>query len=230
MRAINRGMLRRIIIGALLICLLLSCMYSVDGFSYASNPCASFKSCRTCADAAGCGWCPDLKQCQPMAQDGFPIRSKDNSTGDLDTSPYLTEALPVLQDCPLNCELTELGDCNCIAPSVLNSCDPDCYAVYDAVGTGPYGSELAGSNTGSRLNCVCPYASANPKPGPYERKAFIDRVRRAGLTETPNVVKAAGDEAALELNARKDMIKRLQATTRVHVCSPHTYIIDSGKC
>ena len=219
-------MLGRIMIGALFICLLLSCLYSLDGFSYASNPCASFKSCRVCADAAGCGWCPDLKQCQPMAQDGFPIRSKDNSTGDLDTSPYLTEALPVLQDCPLNCELTELGDCNCIAPSVLNSCDPDCYAVYDAVGTGPYGSELAGSNTGSRLNCVCPYASANPKPGPYARRAFLERLKSDKTSGTLNAV----EKAAMELNSRKALIKELQATTRVHVCSPHTYIIDSGKC
>jgi len=156
-----------------------------------------------------------------MAQDGFPIRSKDNSTGDLDTSPYLTEALPVLQDCPLNCELTELGDCNCIAPSVLNSCDPDCYAVYDAVGT-----ELAGSNTGSRLNCVCPYASANPKPGPYERRAFLERLKSGKVSGTLNAV----EKAAMELKSRKALIKELQATTRVHVCSPHTYIIDSGKC
>jgi len=223
-------MLRRIIIGALFICLLLSCMYSLDGFSYASNPCASFKSCRKCADAAGCGWCPDLKQCQPMAQDGFPIRSKDNSTGDMDTSPYLSEALPILQDCPASCELTELGDCNCIAPSVLNSCDPDCYAVYDAVGTGPYGSELAGSNTGSRLNYVCPYASTNPKPGPYARKAFINRLKSGSVMETAGVIELEKNEAALELESRKKRIKQLQATTRVHVCSPHTYIIDSRKC
>jgi hypothetical protein len=214
-------MLRRVIIGVLFICLLLSCLYSLDGFSYASNPCASFKSCKACADAAGCGWCPDLKQCQPMAQDGFPIRSKDNSTGDLDTSPYLTEALPVLQDCPLNCELMELGDCNCIAPSVLNSCDPDCYAVYDSVGT-----ELAGTNTGTGLNCVCPYASTNPKPGPYARRAFLERLKSGKMTGTASAV----EEAAMELESRKGLIKGLQATTRVHVCSPHTYIIDSGKC
>jgi hypothetical protein len=223
-------MLRRIIVGILFISLLLSCLYSYEGFSYASNPCAAFKSCRKCADAAGCGWCPDLKQCQPMAQDGFPIRSKDNSTGDMDTSPYLAEALPILQECPLNCEQTELGDCNCIAPSVLNSCDPDCYAVYDTVGTGSYGSELAGTDTGSRLNCVCPYESTNPKPGPYARRAFLQRLRSTGLTETPKVVKAEGDEAAMDLELRKRLIKDLQATTRVHVCSPHTYIIEAAKC
>lgn len=217
---INRGMLRQIIIGIICIWLLLSCLYSLDGFSYASNPCAGFKSCRTCADAAGCGWCPDLKQCQPMAQDGFPIRSKDNSTGDMDTSPYLTEALPILEDCPLNCELTELGDCNCIAPSVLNSCDPDCYAVYDTVGTGSYGSELAGTG----MNCVCPYASTNPKPGPYARRAFLERLRATDGTAS------AVEEAAMELESRKMLIRELQATTRVHVCSPHTYIIDSAKC
>jgi hypothetical protein len=220
----------QIIIGILFICLLLSCLYSLDGFSYASNPCAGFKSCRKCADAAGCGWCPDLKQCQPMAQDGFPIRSKDNSTGDMDTSPYLTEALPILEDCPANCELTELGDCNCTAPSVLNSCDPDCYAVYDRVGSGPYGSELAGSDTGSSLNCVCPYASTNPKPGPYARKAFINRLNAGSVRETSDVIQLEKKEAALELESRKALIKELQATTRVHVCSPHTYIIDAAKC
>lgn len=223
-------MLRRIIIGILFISLLLSCLYSLDGFSYASNPCAGFKSCRKCANAAGCGWCPDLKQCQPMAQDGFPIRSKDNSTGDMDTSPYLTEALPILEDCPANCELTELGDCNCIAPSVLNSCDPDCYAVYDKVGSGPYGSELAGSDTGSGLNCVCPYESTNPKPGPYARKAFINRLNAGSVRETSDVVQLEKKEAALELESRKKLIKELQATTRVHVCSPHTYIINAAKC
>ena len=220
----------QIIIGGLFVCVLLSMLCLSEGFSYASNPCASFKSCRTCADAAGCGWCSDLKQCQPMAQDGFPIRSKDNSTGDMDTSPYLTEALPILEDCPANCELTELGDCNCIAPSVLNSCDPDCYAVYDTVGSGPYGSELAGSNTGSGMNCVCPYASTNAKPGPYARKAFINRLNAGSLRETADVVQLERSEAALELESRKKLIKELQATTRLHVCSPHTYIIDAAKC
>ena len=165
-----------------------------------------------------------------MAQDGFPIRSKDNSTGDIDTSPYLTEALPILEDCPANCELTELGDCNCIAPSVLNSCDPDCYAVYDTVESGPYGSELAGSNTGSGMNCVCPYASTNAKPGPYARKAFINRLNAGSLRETADVVQLERSEAALELESRKTLIKELQATTRLHVCSPHTYIIDAAKC
>ena len=223
-------MIRRILIFAIFACLILGLTYSLDGFSYASNPCAGFKSCRKCANAPGCGWCPDLKQCQPMAQDGFPIRSKDNSTGDMDTSPYLTEGLPILQDCPLNCELTDLGDCNCIAPSVLNSCDPDCYAVYDVVGSGSYGSELAGSNTGSRMNCVCPYASTNPKPGPYARRAFLERLKKAGSSETGDYKKTEMEEAALELKSRKALIKQLQATTRVHVCSPHTYIINAAKC
>lgn len=215
-------MLRRIIIGILFISLVLSCLYSSEGFSYASNPCAGFKSCRKCADAAGCGWCPDLKQCQPMAQDGFPIRSKDNSTGDMDTSPYLREALPFLEECPLNCEQTELGDCNCITPSVLNSCDPDCYAVYV--------TEVAGTSSGSGMKCVCPYESTNPKPGPYARKAFINRLNAGSVRETADVVQLAKKDAALELNFRKKLIKELQATTRVHVCSPHTYIIDAAKC
>jgi hypothetical protein len=221
-------MLLRIFIIIIVTSLILSYLYSLDGFSYASNPCAAFKSCRKCANAAGCGWCPDLKQCQPMAQDGFPIRTKDNSTGDIDMSPYLTEALPILQECPLNCETTELGDCNCITPSILNSCDPDCYAVYDTLGNDSYGSEFAGSNIGSRMNCMCPYSSN--KPGPYARKAFLERLRAGSVVETTDVIKLEGVEAALELESRKKQIKELQRTTRVHVCSPHTYIIDSSKC
>ena len=221
-------MLRQVFIFALFASLFLSLKISLDGFSYASNPCGGFKSCSKCANAPGCGWCPDLKQCQPMAQDGFPIRSKDNSTGDMDTSPYLTEALPILEDCPANCELTELGNCNCIAPSVLNSCDPDCYAVYDTIGSGSYGTQLAGTSTGSGLNCVCPYSSKIS--GPYARRAFLDRLKYFGLTENSDVIDAAKGDAVAELEARKARIKMLQASTRVHICSPHTYIIDSTKC
>jgi hypothetical protein len=219
-----------VIIGLFLIGLLLCLTVGVEGFSYASNPCGEFKDCRSCADAAGCGWCPDMRQCQPMAQDGFPIRTKDNSTGDIDVSPYLKESLPILESCPPSCEETELGDCNCIKPSILNSCPPDCYAVYNAVGSGPFGSELASSETGSKMNCVCPYASEDPKPGPYERMEFLKRVKAAGESETSDIVRTEQIEAALELENAKSMIKALQDTTRIHICSPHTYIIDSGRC
>lgn len=45
-----------------------------EGFIYKGNPCGDRRDCRSCAAAAGCGWCGDLKQCWPMAQDGFPLR------------------------------------------------------------------------------------------------------------------------------------------------------------
>ena len=63
-----------------------------EGFAYKKNPCKEFTTCKTCADAGACGWCSDLKICHPMAQDGFPIRTRDSSTdeGVLDT-PYLDE-------------------------------------------------------------------------------------------------------------------------------------------
>jgi len=63
-----------------------------EGFAYKKNPCKEFTTCKTCAGAGACGWCSDLKICHPMAQDGFPIRTRDSSTdeGVLDT-PYLDE-------------------------------------------------------------------------------------------------------------------------------------------
>lgn len=220
--------LRNIIIGGAIILLLLFLVGSVEGFAYAANPCGAFRDCRTCADAAGCGWCPDLRKCEPMAQDGFPIRTKDISTGDMDVSPYTTENLPVLEGCPPNCETTDLGDCNCMAPSILNSCPPDCYAVYDSAGSGSFGSELVGSDTGSKMKCMCPYGST--KPGPYERKEFLRKLKENSVSETSDIVQNEQKEAALELEVRKEMILELQKSTRIHVCSPHTYIIDSGKC
>lgn len=211
-----------ILLGIAVIVFLAIFVKSVDGFSYAKNPCESFKSCEMCADAAGCGWCPDLKQCQPMAQDGFPIRTKDISTGDMDVSPYAEENLPLSGECPANCETTELGDCNCMMPSVLNSCDPDCYAVF---------SQGSGSGSGSGgMVCMCPYASTNPKPGPYERRNFLKGLRDSGNAEGSDIIDFAKKNAAMELETRKEMILELQKSTRIHVCSPHTYIIDSRKC
>jgi hypothetical protein len=68
----------------------LNCTY--EGFAYKKNPCAEFKNCGACANAAGCGWCSDLNVCQPMAQDGFPIRTLDSSTDeDVTESPYLDD-------------------------------------------------------------------------------------------------------------------------------------------
>lgn len=61
-----------------------------EGFAYKQNPCAEFKNCGDCAAAGGCGWCSDLKVCQPMALDSFPIRTKDSSTDEeVIDSPYI---------------------------------------------------------------------------------------------------------------------------------------------
>ncbi len=200
--------------------LILVSVFSVDGFVYATNPCEDYKTCRICADAAGCGWCPDRKQCQPMAQDGFPIRTKDISSGDMDVSPYTKENLPLNMECPMNCELTELGDCNCIRPSVLNSCEPDCYAVFNT----------SGGEGGSSISCRCPYASRISKPGPYERMNFMKNLRDNGHFETPDTRLNAQANAVIELEVRKQMILELQKSTRIHICNPHSYIIDSTKC
>jgi hypothetical protein len=63
-----------------------------EGFAYKKNPCKEFTNCKTCAEAAACGWCSDLKVCQPMAQDGLPIRTLDSSTDEeVIDSPYLEE-------------------------------------------------------------------------------------------------------------------------------------------
>ena len=76
--------------------LLLGCLYYrsslLENFEYRKNPCKGPRDCKSCASRAGCGWCSDLKQCQPMAQDGFPIRTADSSTeDDVRDSPYLEE-------------------------------------------------------------------------------------------------------------------------------------------
>jgi len=43
-------------------------------YPYKGNPCAAFKTCKTCADQGGCGWCEDKGECKPMSLDGFPFR------------------------------------------------------------------------------------------------------------------------------------------------------------
>ncbi len=49
---------------------------AAHGIFYKENPCGSHRECRSCAAAAGCGWCADAERCAPMGQDGFPIRYK----------------------------------------------------------------------------------------------------------------------------------------------------------
>ena len=64
-----------------------------ENFEYRKNPCKGPTDCKSCASSAGCGWCSDLKECHPMAQDGFPIRTADSSTDeDVSDSPYLEES------------------------------------------------------------------------------------------------------------------------------------------
>jgi hypothetical protein len=70
----------------------------LENFAYRKNPCKGPRDCKSCASKAGCGWCSDLKQCQPMAQDGFPIRTADSSTEeDVRNSPYLEEKRTMYQ-------------------------------------------------------------------------------------------------------------------------------------
>ena len=160
-----------------------------EGFSYNENPCGAFDSCRACADAAGCGWCPDLGQCQPMAQDGFPMRTTDLTTGNPDVSPYLIQGvLPVVSSCPLHCKISDLGDCDCTRRDPNNSCAPECYAVY---GQG----------------CVCPNDGLGSVPANDEEKDIVKKL------------------ASAQTNVNK-----LLKSTRIHICSPHGFVIDSAKC
>jgi len=165
----------------------------LESFSYAKNPCKAFTNCAKCADAPGCGWCPDLGQCQPMAQDGFPIRTKDLTTGALDVSPYLADGvIPVITKCPTGCKSTDLGDCDCSSIKYTNtvSCAPECYATYEE-------------------GCVCP--NGDPSVG-----SNID---------------SDGDKAIIQkLSNVKDEINKLLSSTRIHVCSPHTFVINSTRC
>ena len=183
-----------IIVGTALIAIIIFTTLSMpppEGFSYNENPCGGFDSCRVCADAAGCGWCPDLGQCQPMAQDGFPMRTKDLTTGDPDVSPYLIQGvLPVVSSCPLHCKISDLGDCDCTRRDPKNSCAPECYAVY---GQG----------------CVCP----NDGGGSGSSLA---------TDEEKDIVK--------KLAAAQTNVNKLLKSTRIHICSPHGFVIDSAKC
>ena len=47
------------------------------GILYSVNPCGDHTECRSCAEAAGCGWCAEKEKCVPMGRDGFPIRYRD---------------------------------------------------------------------------------------------------------------------------------------------------------
>jgi hypothetical protein len=174
--------------------LLFFMFYTKEGFAYKRNPCGGFDNCRSCAAQPGCGWCPDLGQCQPMAQDGFPIRTPDLTNGNPMDSPYIAEGVvPVISECPTTCKQSDLGDCDC---SVMNrsgsdDCQPNCYAVY---GRG----------------CVCPNTQEENTIG----SAYIKNER----------------EIVRRLAKVTDRINTLLKTTRIHICSPHTFIIDSGRC
>ena len=164
-----------------------------EGFAYERNPCRGFDNCRYCAAQPGCGWCPDLGECQPIAQDGFPIRTPDLTNGNPTDSPYIADSVaPVLSSCPKNCSQTELGNCDCSAMNRRSSdkCGPNCYAVYDK-------------------GCVCPNDTE----------------------ETPVGSDVEGDKEIIRrLAGATNRINKLLKTTRIHICSPHTFIRDSGRC
>lgn len=62
---------------------------AAHGIFYKENPCGGYTECRSCAAAAGCGWCADVERCAPMGQDGFPIRYKADTGARLPVcAPY----------------------------------------------------------------------------------------------------------------------------------------------
>ena len=130
----------------------------------------------------------DLGVCQPMAQDGFPIRTKDLTTGNPDVSPYLVEgAIPVVSECPAGCKLSDLGDCECSS----SSCAPECSVVY---GKG----------------CVCPSDFGSGSGSAMASDSDVNIIKRLA-TATTN-------------------LNKLLKSTRIHICSPHNFVIDSAKC
>jgi len=156
-----------------------------EGFAYNENPCKAYRNCRSCAGAAGCGWCADLGVCQPMAQDGFPIRTKDLTTGNPVVSPYLVEGvIPVVSDCPAGCKLSDLGDCDC-----SSSCAPECSLVY---GKG----------------CICP--------------SDLGSVSQAAADSGADIIK--------RIAAATRNLNKLLKSTRIHICSPHNFVIVPEKC
>jgi hypothetical protein len=146
-----------------------------------------------------------------MAQDGFPIRIRDLTTGNPEVSPYLQKGtLPVITNCPSNCRTTDFGDCECLPSGVYkNSCGPDCYATY--------GQEdlISGSGSGpldlKKLDptCVCP-----------KTQVGSDIVTPIGMDQA-EIARAANAQAG---------INRLLKSTRIHVCSPHTFIVNADRC
>ena len=146
-----------------------------------------------------------------MAQDGFPIRTRDLTTGDAGVSPYLREgALPVITNCPSNCRTTDFGDCECLPSGTYkNSCGPDCYATYGE-------EDLISSDSDSALDivnldptCICP-----------KTEIGSDLTAPIGM-EQAEIARAANAQAG---------INRLLKSTRIHVCSPHTFVINADRC
>jgi hypothetical protein len=177
-----------------------------EGFAYNENPCKSHGDCRSCADAPGCGWCPDLGVCQPMAQDGFPIHTKDLTTGDPDVSPYLVEGvIPVVSDCPSFCKTTDMGDCDCSKDDYKNSCAPECYVVY---GKG----------------CVCPSDTGGSGSGGSSSSSSEVTLKFSHMASEPDL------DIIRKLSTATTNMNKLLKSTRIHICSPHTFVIDSTKC
>jgi Plexin repeat len=192
-----------------------------EGFAYNENPCKSHGDCRSCADAPGCGWCPDLGVCQPMAQDGFPIRTKDLTSGDPNVSPYLVEGvIPVISDCPPHCKTTDLGDCVCSKWDYTNSCAPECHVIYGKGCVCPSDTSGSGSDSAVYLE-----GSSGQKSLTDLELVMIDKRNRATVTLHGEEMEIVNKLATATTNMNK-----LLKSTRIHICSPHTFVIDSAKC
>jgi Plexin repeat len=192
-----------------------------EGFAYNENPCKEFKTCGNCANAPGCGWCPDLGQCQPMAQDGFPIHTKDLTTGDPDVSPYLVEgAVPVITDCPAECTTTDLGDCVCSKMEYKNSCAPECYAVYGKGCVCPSDTSVSGSNSAVYIEG----SDSNYSLTELEISMIYNRNTATQMLHDKK------EDITSRLAKTTANLNKLLKSTRIHICSPHTFVIDPTKC
>jgi len=215
----------------------------LEGFAYNENPCKEFKNCKSCADAPGCGWCPDLGVCQPMAQDGFPIHTKDLTTGDPNVSPYLVEGvIPVISDCPSSCRTTDLGDCECSKDDYKNSCAPECYVVYGKGCVCPFDASGSGSSKSSGSKSSGSKSSGSSGTSSYRSGVYLESSGSKGSLTGLELNMMISRNTATEFLHEEEMelfnklatattnMNKLLKSTRIHICSPHTFVIDSAKC
>ena len=69
-----KGHYTSIYIPILLVLAIVGFFWTREGFQ-GGNPCEGHADCKSCAGAAGCGWCTDKSVCLRMAQDGYPERT-----------------------------------------------------------------------------------------------------------------------------------------------------------